>query len=140
MNDKQLQLLILSFDAKLSQKEQDLLHQALKSSPELRTEQKRIIKMRKRLAESGENKFKPFFSARVMQKIKSSQSQEEEFANSLTWAFRMFATIGAVTIILLFSINSKLGKEMSLNSIFNIPTITFENTWQLDDLLKEEKP
>jgi len=139
MNDKQLQLLIRSFDAKLSKEEQDLLHQALKSSPELRSEQKRIIDMRKRLTDSGAYQFKPFFSARVMQKIKSSQSPEEEFANSLSWAFRMFATAGAVAIILLFSINSKLGKETSLNSIFNIPTITLENTWQLDNPL-EEKP
>jgi len=139
MNDKLLQLLIRSFDAKLSQEEQDLLHQALTSSPELLREKKRIINMRKRLLNSGEHKFKPFFSARVMQKIKPSQSPEEEFANSLTWAFRMFATAGAVAIILLFSINSKLGKETSLNSIFNIPTITLENTWQLDNLL-EEKP
>ena len=118
--------------------EQAELDKALAASPELQEEKKRLSEMRQMISESAERKFKPFFSARVMRRIEASQRQQEDFFGSLVWAFRFFAMVGAVAIVLFFALNSKLAEELSIDSILGLPQLSIEDTWQLENLTEEE--
>jgi len=139
MNGRHVDLLIRSFDQHLSQEEQQELEAALKASRRLRAERKALEAMRQQVAESGSGEFRPFFSARVMNRIRASQTATEEFVQSLTWAFRVFAMVGVTAIVLFVSVNSRLGKDISVETIFSLPTLGFDDVLKLDHLTGEER-
>ncbi len=139
MNEMLLDLLYRSFDEELSKEEQIMLDKALASSLELNKEKDRIAEMRKAIAENAERSFKPFFSARVMQRIKADETEQDDFFTSLVWTFRRFAIIGAITIILLLANSILVDKSISIDTALAMPQLTLEDTWQLDIMLEEEE-
>lgn len=138
MKEEWLDLLLRSLDSTLSAEEQEKLQRALETSPELRAEQKRLAEMRRLIAGTADRQFKPFFSARVMRRLREGEVEREAFVTSLAGAFRIFATVGTVAIIVFLGLSSKFGKDLSLTSILNLPTLSIEDTWQLDNLTGEE--
>ncbi|MFQ5605765.1 MAG: hypothetical protein ACE5HS_21050 [bacterium] len=138
MNKPMLELLYRSLDGHLSKEEQTMLEQALSASPELRKEKDQILAMRQTLSEGAARTFKPFFSARVMQKVRSEAKPAEEFVHSLLWAFRRIALGGAVAIALLLAINLFVEKNQNLDALLGVPQPTLEDTWQLENVIPEE--
>ncbi len=137
MKSDWLNLLLRSFDGDLSQNERAELETALQNSPELREEKKSLEAVRGMIASGAVRKFKPFFAARLMQRIQSETAQREDFFESLIWMFRRIALAGALTVILLFASALLTGRAPSLSTLFGMPQVTIEDTLQLDTQLEE---
>ncbi len=125
-------LLIRSFDSKLSKNERAELENALQNSQELREEKKRLETMRGVIARSADRSFKPFFAARVMRRIDAAANQQE-FIESLSWMFRRVVLAGALSVILLFASALLTGRASSFSTLFGMPQVTIEDTLQLED-------
>ncbi|MFQ6114042.1 MAG: hypothetical protein ACE5NG_08115 [bacterium] len=139
MNERILELLYRSFGETLSKEEQAELEEALVASNELQEEKRCISDMRQIIADSAERKFKPFFSTRVMRRIKAEAIEQEDFWRDLVWAFRRLALAGAIAIILLLANSVLLQKNNSLDSVLGMPQLTLEDTWQMSNIVEEEK-
>lgn len=139
MNERILDLLYRSFDDELTKEEQRELAEALSSSLELREEKKRITEMRQRIADEAIRSFKPFFSARVLQRLKEETVAGEDFFESIVWAFRRIALAGAAALLLLIATNVLTERTVSLDSLLGMPQLTLEDTWQLENPVLEEK-
>ncbi|MCG8604095.1 hypothetical protein MJD09_03730 [bacterium] len=137
MNEELLELLYRSFDSNLSKEDQALLSAGLSRDPELREEKKRVEQMRSMVSENAERSFKPFFSARVMRKIKDKAPQSD-FFESLVWIFRRVAVVGGMALILLLATNLLVGRDFSVDSLLGIPQISLEDSYELEDLFYGE--
>ncbi len=91
MNDKHKELLYRSFDAPLSDTEQKDLELALAESEELRSEKAALLRMRESLADSAPSGFGPFFSERVMARIRAEEASPEVLWQSVRSLFRWVA-------------------------------------------------
>lgn len=138
MNHRLLELLYRSFDEDLSDAEHEELSQALAVSADLRTEKVRITTMRRLVKEDAAGSFQPFFSARVMHRIKAKKTQVEDFFSSLVWSFRLIALVGALAALLLVAHNSLQSKSLTLDSILGMPQLSLAETWEFDLLAEEE--
>ncbi|MCZ6818093.1 MAG: hypothetical protein O7G31_01195 [Calditrichaeota bacterium] len=138
MNHRLLELLYRSFDEDFSDAEHEELSRALAASADLRTEKVRITTMRQLVKEDGAGSFRPFFSARVMHRIKTQKTQVEDFFSSLVWSFRLIVLVGAVAVVLLVAHNSLQSKSLTLDSILGMPQLSLEETWEFDLLAEEE--
>lgn len=130
-------LLIRSFDSDLSKNERTELENALQNSLELREEKKRLETVRGMVARNSARSFKPFFAARVMQRINAATNQQEDFFESLSWMFRRVVLAGALTVILLFASALLTGRASSISTLFGMPQVTIEDTLQLDAQLED---
>jgi anti-sigma factor RsiW len=137
MKPKLLDLLYRSFDGVLSETERADLENALARSPELREEKKRLEAMRRLVASGTARSFKPFFAARVLQRINAMAGQQEDFFESLIWMFRRVALAGALTVMLLFASALLTGRAASISTLFGMPQVTIEDTLQLDAQLED---
>jgi hypothetical protein len=138
MNQKMLDLLHRSFDQALTDAEQAELDARLADSPELRNQQQRLIDIRNLLQDGAADSFKPFFAARLMNKLKDVRTKQEDFFGSLVWSCRLIGLTGALTVVALFAYNSIEEKSISLDALLGLPAITLEDTWQLDILGEED--
>jgi len=137
---KWLDLLYRSFDARLSEAEQQRLEDALKADPELRDERQRVLEVRRLLQEHAPQRFSPFFAARVLHRIREQRRQSEDFLGALQWAFRRLAVAGVLALLLLIANQVFVHKQRSLSSIFGPPQPTLEETLALNHPLMEETP
>lgn len=138
MNGRLLELLYRSFDDTLSDDEREELSQALAASADLRNEQMRIKAMRKVVGQQAAASFKPFFSSRVMRRIKTQKTQFEEFVSSLMWSFRLIGLVGGLAVVLLIAHNSFQGKSLTLDAILGLPQLSLDETWNFDLFAEEE--
>jgi anti-sigma factor RsiW len=139
MTERLLDLLYRSFDDELPKEEQRELAQALISSPDLREEKKRVEEMRQMIEEEAVRSFKPFFSARVMRRLRKKTVGQEDFLGALVWAFRRVALAGILAILLIIADSIFVEKNRSLDSVLGMPQVTLEEAWQLDFTVEEEK-
>jgi len=144
MNKKTLELLYKSFDSELSREEKRQLEEALAGSDELRQEQERIAAMRESISTGAARSFRPFFAERVMHRISSpgeARNGAQQFFESLQFAFRRVAVVGAAAIILLAAYNFIRIGEVSVAGVFGLPQETLEEVLEspfnatLEDLL-----
>lgn len=138
MNKELLALLHRSFDGELSAQEQERLQKALEADPELRLEQRNFLEIEKLVSDKAERSFKPFFSARVMAKIKAGERKQQDFIASLLWSFRLVGAVALLAVLLLSAGNIVQGGSFSLNDVFAMPQSSIEETFELDLLLAEE--
>lgn len=133
MNKKVLKLMYRSFDARLSQRNQRKLAEALERSQQLRNEKKRIQEQRSMLAKSPTHAFSPQFADRVIQRLKTEIGSNgwEQFYENLLTLFRRFAVIGAVALFLLLSYNLKLGDKLSMEEVFFASDAAYEELQRL---------
>jgi hypothetical protein len=137
MNDELLDLLYRSFDSNLSKEDQARLGDGLSRDAELREEKKRLEQMRSMVLENADRSFKPFFSARVMRKIKD-EAPQSDFFESLVWIFRRVAIVGGLALVLLLATNLLVGRGLSLDSLLGMPQISMEDSYELEDLIYGE--
>jgi anti-sigma factor RsiW len=142
MNKKALDLLYRSFDGKLSEEEQRQLEDALDDLPALRKEKERIAAMRGAISASAAKSFRPFFVERVMRRIASigeKKRNREMFFESLQFAFRRVAVVGAMVIVILVAYNFVKTGDLSVTGVFGMPQETLEEVLELpfDSTLEE---
>ena len=100
-----LDLLYRSFDQTLSHDEEKTLRDALAASPELGLEKARIEEMRALVSQNRRSAFKPFFTARVIQRIDALENPAVNFLAHLFSSFRLVTLTGAAAVALLIAIN-----------------------------------
>lgn len=142
MNKKALELLYRSLDGKLSGEEQRQLEEALADSPELRKEKERIMAIRSAISASAARSFRPFFAERVMRRITSAGEKRrsaEVFFESLQYAFRRVAVVGAMVIVILAAYNFLKTGDVSVAGVFGMPQETLEEVLEspFDSTLEE---
>jgi anti-sigma factor RsiW len=129
MNKKAIELLYRSFDDSLAPREKEQLEEALAGSKELREEKERIRAMRGAISAGAARSFKPFFAERVMRKIASTRERNrsaEAFFESLQYAFRRVAVVGATVIIALAVYNFVKTGDVSVVGVLGMPQETLE--------------
>jgi anti-sigma factor RsiW len=100
----------------------------LEKTPALRLEWERIQRLRALVKESREDSFGPFFSSRVMNRIRSGEKRES-FTQALAWVFRRVAVVTIILIVALtaynISIQHALGNHRSpLEAALGLPPTT----------------
>ncbi|MBN1782082.1 hypothetical protein JW948_13195 [bacterium] len=96
-------LLFKSFDASLTEKEQQHLDSELSGSASLNEEKRQIERMRQTLAGMKHPSFKPFFADRVMNNLLKPGDESDIFFESLKLAFGRMAIAAAIIITGLLS-------------------------------------
>lgn len=142
MNKKVIDLLYRSFDGTLTPGEKEELNEALAKSRELREEKERITTMRSALSASAAKSFRPFFAERVMHAITSATVKRngvELFFESLQFAFRRVAVVGATAILILLAYNLVKSGDISIAGAFGMPQETLEEVLEspFDSTLEE---
>ncbi len=128
MDEEILTLLYRSFDDTLTPNERERLEAAMAVSAELRAERERIVAMRATVSRSG-GQFKPFFSARVMQRLGLETAHNgalESFFASLLFVFRRVALVGTIVAALMLAYNLHVGGSLSFSAALGEPEITIE--------------
>jgi hypothetical protein len=138
MNEKAQNLLYRSFDSGLTAAERQELEYALSESQALRDEKKQILEMRELIKESAEHSFQPFFSVRVLNRLRSEKGFGTDFFASLAWSFRTVAVVAGIIIVLLFAHNSFVRDGVSIDSLLGIPKLQLEDTWQVEIIPAED--
>lgn len=108
MKSKVWKLLYKSFDHELSEKEHRLLNQARKNSPELRREEKEILRQRRMLAASGPPKFGPHFADRILDRLREEEKPpvtNDVFYHAMRTVFRRVALAAAMLVLVMVSYN-----------------------------------
>lgn len=133
MNKKLQNLLHKSLEGALSNAEQQELAHALQTSEELRTEKARLEKIRTLVQKEAVRSFKPFFSARVMNRLRQEKISQD-FWGWLIWSFRLVGAAAALIVVLLLANNVYNTKSISLNSLLGLPQPSLEEVWKIDVL------
>jgi len=132
MNNQLLKLLIRSFDAELSLSEQQQLQEGLQQSAELRAEKERLLSIRADLGQQ-EYRFKPFFNARVMNRIEQLGAEKLPDLSELIMAFFPKVAYPSLAIILVLLLNVYLGEgNISIDSIAGIED-TLDSFYTIED-------
>ena len=121
------ELLYLSFDGQLTEDEQRRLQDALEQSAQLQQEKERIAALRGSIAAGTPKSFRPFFAERVMHRIAAlgeTRNGTQKFFESLQFAFRRVALVGATAILLLLVFNVVKTGNISVAGALGIPQET----------------
>ena len=121
-------LLLRSFDFKLTSEEQRLLKEGLNRYPRLNSDMKKVISIRTALQRKEKTGYKPGFSDRVLDRLRNIQTDNDLYFTYLIRFFRQIALVGSV-LIMLFAVNNLIrGQDVSLDSLLALPQISLENT------------
>ena len=85
------------------------------------------------IQENTDTSFKPFFSARVMNRINASPAAEESFTRALAWIFRRVAVAAVIVIVALavYNISSQHSQgngRSTLEAALALPAVTIESS------------
>lgn len=134
MNKTILELLYRSLDGELTPDEQASLNEALAASEELRAEKRRLHAIRQAVAQGAVDTFKPFFAARVMQRIAQAaepRQASESFFGGLIYTFRRVALAGAMIIAAFIIYNITASDQISFTTVLGAPEISIEEVFEL---------
>lgn len=135
MKEKNYDLLLKSFDSKLSDKEQNQLDQVLLHSESLRIEKERLEFIRQACRSTHETHFRPFLAERVLAKITSEKRHEafDPFFESLKKGFKPLAAAAILLIIGSISLYAIQNDQSILSNFFpsesNQLEQAFDPTW-----------
>lgn len=134
MENKNIEdLLLNSFDNRITHSEQEMLKQELSNNNEVKKMNNHFLQIRELLPNKEESTFGFFFAERVINKIKVLHDDVEYQLFSLVKRFRLLA-LGL--IIALLSINIVLADGLSIKSILGLEDDTITELVQID-LYKE---
>lgn len=136
--DSLLTLIYRSLDSDLSAAEEHELQQGLLHNPELMDEKNKITELRRMLAQKPGKSFSEGFADRVLVRLRDEQPEDESMFTSMIWSFRRILVIGTASILILAFNNILTGKEVSLESMLALPTISLENTIALNSFFEGE--
>jgi len=125
MKDKRRELLYRSFNEDLSQQDADELSEALEQSEELRNEQRDFLEACEQLQNALPSTFSPGFANRVVQRLQSERSEDDELFSGLLTSFRRAALIAGLTMIGLLSYTA-LNGELSFDSLLGLQDASYE--------------
>ncbi|MBD3387102.1 hypothetical protein GF407_19515 [candidate division KSB1 bacterium] len=127
---KAVKLLYKSFDKDLTTEEQNYLQKALKADG-LETERREVQNLRHALEKSAVSGFSPFFSEKVVSRVKQQgrEIEKQYFFESLTSRFYRVAVAAAVAILILISF-SIIQNQNSLT-----PTTAVSSSRSLEEML-----
>ncbi len=134
MNKRSLDLLYRSFDAQLSEDEKAELASALASSESLRREEEAALAMRDAVRTSAVRSFKPFFSSRVLNRMKALEKPNdpmEELWKALVTMFRPVAVAGALTLVAILAFNLASAERWTLDTMLGVSEPGIEEVWTL---------
>jgi hypothetical protein len=134
MNDEMLELLYRSFDEELTAEQSKVLEDALAVSEDLRKEKSRIAAMRKMVAESGMDSFRPFFAERVMRRIEDLRGGESSLWTLQEWlprVFRRVAVVGVAVAGFLAIFNLAQSEGISVAAAFGMSEGSIEEILEL---------
>ncbi len=129
MDDNFYNLLLRSFDDRLTDSEQRRLESALRSSEELRTAKEEIVALRHRLQGIKGNTFRPFFAERVMERLHDPELSMAEYFVSV---FRDVAIGAAVLVIICSVYNISRENSVTFDSALGIHHQTLEQVLTLE--------
>jgi anti-sigma factor RsiW len=144
MKEKARELLYRSFDDELTPEEQKELQAALAGDTQLQREKERLADLRDALSKGAARSFRPFFAERVMHAITTAEKAKngvELFFESLQFAFRRVALVGATAILLLLAYHFVKSGDVSVAAVLGMSQETLEDVLEspfdatLEDLL-----
>lgn len=133
-----LYLLYSSFEKELSENEKLELAEGLQNNPDFQKQNARLQNMRQMLKSSHGKPFAGDFADRVLNQVRSINSEEENLFNSIIMSFRRFAVVSTAAILILVFNNIISGKELSIDSLLALPQISLENTLASNTLFEGE--
>jgi anti-sigma factor RsiW len=143
MTEKERNLLNRRLDGSLSAPEREELDRMLTTSASLREEMAKLERLHGRIRTSvhasGSEALRPFFSDRLMRRLKSAEAQQQEFAGSLVWVFRRVAIAGLAAIIALAAYNiatpgSFRDEQTPLEAAFSLPPVSVDMAYDMEYL------
>ena len=129
MDSNLYNLLLRSFDDRLTDSERRRLDSALRSSEELRTAKEEIVALRRRLQGVKRGTFKPFFAERVMERLNNPELSMAEYFVSV---FRDVAIGAAVLVIICSAYNISRENSVTVDSALGIHHQTLEQVLTLE--------
>jgi hypothetical protein len=121
MDERTVELLYRSFDAPLEAAEEERLAAALAGAPELRRLKGEIIAMRRAVAEGADRAFRPGFSDRTLERLRSQPAREEGLAalvRAYAAAFKPVAVAGLALLAVLVVYNLANRELVPRDAIF----------------------
>ena len=134
MNERMLELLYRSFDAKLNAREEQALREGLEASQELRRVKHRIEAVRGMISTAGADTFGPYFAERVMTRLAGLREGRNGMATLVDWlprVFRRVALVGAMVAAGLVVMNLVQAGGVSLAAVFGISSVPLEEIIEL---------
>ncbi len=129
MDNNFYNLLLRSFDDRLTDSERRRLDSALRSSEELRTAKEEIVALRRRLQDVKGGTFKAFFAERVMERLNNPELSMAEYFVSV---FRDVAIGAAVLVIICSAYNISRENSVTVDSALGIHHQTLEQVLTLE--------
>jgi hypothetical protein len=141
MHKNMKKLIYRSLDDDLSKKEKLKLDKALERSEELRRVLSDAQKLRAE-AKSSSVSFAPMFAERVVRTIRQKNAQiHEDFFSALNYMFRRVALVGAIAVVVMFSIVVLTKNQTSTVAEYAMTQMTLDDlvdptlTTSLEDIL-----
>ena len=129
MANKFYQLLLHSFDSKLSDTHQKQLDNAVETSEELQRLKNEHVKMRTSIMSFQQTSFSPFFAERVLSRI---QQQKESIVDLFRLVFRPVAVAALLLIIIFTSYNIGRANSFTLVAALGIQKPSLEQKLALE--------
>lgn len=124
-------LLVRSFDFRLTDEERRRVNNALAASETFRTTERELTTLRSALPSTRGSKFSPFFVERVTERLRNPRQSVDEYFVSV---FQGLAAGAAVLVILLSAYNISRANALTVESAFGI------HHPSLDQVLTLEEP
>jgi negative regulator of sigma E activity len=135
MNEDYREMMLRALDGGLDEEQQRAFTRALADDVELAAQWQNLQQLRQGLSQSRATAFKPFFSARVMQRIRAQE--QESLADGLMWIFKPLIPVVAVAAMVLALSNWNereiLEADASvLEAVFSVAPITLEAAYAME--------
>ena len=129
-------LLHRSREEDLTPTEEERLGRLLDTRPELRAEQKELAATEALVAEAAPESFAPFFSSRVMARLKRQREESQAFSEQLVFLFRRLALAVLLLAASLAAYNTATSPPWAEDSlverVVGIPSPTLEDAYSLN--------
>ena len=132
MKRKNRNLLLRSFDASLSGKEQGRLENALQADPALRREKEQLEQMRQKLDRLPPQKFEPYFTRRVMNRLtilKKGPEAADLLFESLQSLFKPVMVFSLMLIAGIITYNITANKDVTLAGLMPAEELALQNAF-----------
>lgn len=123
-NKKLYDLLNRSFHDELSDAEQDILEDALRTNKELKHEQRSLVALQSLLT-TQDFRFKPFFSGRLMNKIESLK-ETNSFFYGLNYAFMRISMPTMLALCIWIFVFWTVEGSLSIDNFLGVANLSYD--------------
>jgi anti-sigma factor RsiW len=127
-------ILLRYHEGRLSPEERETLEKAIASEAALAAESEDIGAIRSILRAERPDGFRPFFSERVLRRLRPTEAPDVSFYLSLRWAFVRASAVAVLAVITLASLNAGTYGELDIaasfvDAVFGIPDASPIDAW-----------